>query len=349
MNVLLKSFFPNIPEKNKSKERVLYRIKILLFSLMLLVGIVIISLIVGTINFSLKDIFNVLLRQSTNDLAHQIIFNVRLPRILTGVLTGVSLAVAGSILQAILRNPMAAPNVIGVNAGAGLGAIFIMVLLPSRINLIPVAAFLGALITSLMVYLLSKSSKGQGSSVHIILAGVALSSLLTAIANGLMMLNRDELEVTYTWLLGSLSGRGWSSFYLLLPYTILGVIIVLLICPKLNIFILGDNIGSSIGINIEVFRMIFILLSAFLAGSAVSVSGTIGFIGLIAPHISRMLVGNDYKYVIPLSGLLGASILVGADTMARTIFSPFEMPVGVVTAILGAPFFLYLLYRKNKI
>ena len=175
-----------------------------------------------------------------------------------------------------------------------------------------------------------------------------MSSLLTAITNGLMMLNRDELEVTHTWLLGSLSGRGWPFLYILLPYAILGFLLVLLICPKLNIFVLGDELGSSIGINIDIYRVIFMLLAAVLAGSAVSVAGTIGFIGLIAPHIARMLVGNDYKYLIPLSALLGASLLVGADTLARTLFSPLEMPVGVVTAILGAPFFLYLLYRKKK-
>lgn len=337
------------PSQLATRERFLYRVSVISLSAVAMLVIIMVSLMSGTVEFTFKETLDVLLRQSDYDLANKIISNVRLPRILTGLLVGMNLAVAGTILQGILRNPMAAPNVIGVNAGAGLGAVLVMILLPAQIQGIPIAAFIGALLSTFIVYFLSRASKGQGATVHIILAGVAFSSLLTAITNGLMMLNRDELEVTFTWLLGSLSGRGWSSLNMLFPYTMLGLLAVLLICPKLNIFVLGDELGNSVGINVNLYRIIFMLLAAVLAGSAVSVAGTIGFIGLIAPHIARILVGNDHKYLIPLSSLLGASILVGSDTLARTLFIPLEIPVGVVTAILGAPFFLFLLYRKKRV
>jgi iron complex transport system permease protein len=302
----------------------------------------------GTIDFTVQQVWNVLRGVKEERLAEQIIWNVRLPRVLTGTLVGMNLSVAGSLLQGILRNPLASPRIIGVNAGAGLAAVVMMVLLPGMIQYIPLAAFMGAMVAALFIYLLSMNRQAASATVHLVLAGVALSAFFSAMTSGLMTLNADELEVAYGWLLGSLSGRGWSYFYTLLPYSIAGFLLATLISPKVNIFALGDEMGKSIGVAIHWYRMLIIAIAAFLAGSAVSVAGTVGFVGLIAPHMARLIIGNDYRYQIPMAAILGGGLLIISDAIARIIFQPFELSVGVVTSILGAPFFLYLLYRKRS-
>ena len=327
----------------------LQRLAIMVLFLVAIFIVAVISVAKGTINFESKEIFQAFFKASDNQLANQIIYNVRLPRILTGLLVGMNLAVAGALLQGILRNPLASPQIIGVNAGAGLAAISVMILLPGQIALIPPAAFGGALLATLLVYGLSRS-QGNASTVHIILAGVAVAALLNALTSGLMILNSDELSVTYSWLLGGLSGRGWAFFQLLLPYSIAGLIAALLLSPKLNLFSLGDEVSQSLGVSVETYRIILIIVAAILAGCAVSVAGTIGFIGLIAPHMGRLLVGEDYRFLTPLSAMIGGVLLLLADLVARTIFQPVELPVGIITAILGTPFFIFLLYqRKNMI
>ncbi|SDY74356.1 FecCD family ABC transporter permease [Tindallia californiensis] len=302
----------------------------------------------GTIDFTWQQVWGVLRGSKTEGLAHQIIWNVRAPRVLTGMLAGMNLAVAGSLLQGILRNPMASPNIIGVNAGAGLAAVVMMVVFPGAIRYLPVASFLGALMAAMVIYLLSMRRETASATVHLVLAGVALSAFFNAVTSGLMTLNADELEVTYNWLLGSLSGRGWPYFYTLLPYSVAGLLLAIFISPKVNLFVLGEEMGNSIGISVYWYRTAMIGIAAVLAGSAVSVAGTIGFVGLIAPHMARLIIGADYRYQIPMAAILGGGLLILSDTVARIIFQPFELSVGVVTSILGAPFFLYLLYQKRS-
>lgn len=307
-----------------------------------------ISITLGTLDFSPGIIWKALRAASEVDLANQVIFNVRLPRILTGLLVGMNLAVAGGLLQGVLRNSLASPQIIGVNAGAGLAAVAIMVLAPGQVSMIPPAAFIGALGAALLVYGLSQSPGAVSSTVHIVLAGVAVSAFLSSVTSGLMILHSDELDITYSWLLGGLSGRSWTYFHLIWPYTAGGILAALFLSPKLNLFALGDEVGKSLGLSIAFYRIALVVTAAVLAGSAVSVAGTVGFVGLIAPHMGRLLVGEDFRYLTPLSALLGALLLVSADTVARTIFQPVELPVGVITAALGAPFFLLLLYRRGK-
>lgn len=302
----------------------------------------------GTIDFTLQQVWDVLMGQQTEGLANQIIWNVRLPRVLTGMLVGMNLAVAGSLLQGVLRNPMASPNIIGVNAGAGLAAVVVMVIFPGAIQYVPVASFFGALVAAMLIYLLSMNRQTGSATVHLVLAGVAMSAFFSALTSGLMTLNADELEVTYSWLLGSLSGRSWPYFYTLLPYSMVGLLMAMVISPKVNIFALGEEMGNSIGVSVHWYRTIIIAISAILAGSAVSVAGTIGFVGLIAPHMARLIIGSDYRYQIPMAAIIGGGLLMFSDTIARVIFQPFELSVGVVTSIMGAPFFLYLLYRKRS-
>jgi iron complex transport system permease protein len=331
------------------KNRKKYKLSIISAALIILIIVIIFSLSTGTIEIKISEIIEIFRGGLKNTFVWHIVTNVRLPRILTGVLVGINLAISGVLLQGILRNPIASPNIIGVNAGAGLAAVAIMTLFPGKMNFIPFAAFGGALLATLLIYILATRSSSASSTVHIVLAGVAVSSILGALTSALMMLNSDVLEISYSWLQGSLSGRSWTSFKMIWPYTLLGLFISIIISPKINLFSLGDEMAGSIGLPTKFYRTLIILTSSILAGSAVSVAGTIGFVGLIAPHAARLFIGNDHRYLVPLSALFGAILLVLSDTLARTLFQPIELSVGIITSILGGPFFLFLLYKKGKI
>ncbi|MCR5288816.1 MAG: iron ABC transporter permease [Treponema sp.] len=324
-----------------------YRSLVLLIATGVLIFAILLGILIGTTRYSFGDLLSTIGEQHISTTAGRIIMNIRIPRILTGVLVGINLAIAGVMLQAMLRNPMASPNVIGVNSGAGLGAVIMMTLFPHSLTFIPLAAFAGAMITSILIYVISEIP-GQSRTVHIVLAGVAISSLLKAVTSALMMLNSDILEITYSWLQGSLSGRGWNELTLIVPYTLVGSLGAIFISPKLNLFSLGDETASSLGLRIRLYRFLVMILSSVLAGSAISAAGTIGFIGLVAPHCARIVIGGDNRYLLPLSGIFGGILLVFSDMLARTVFKPVELSVGIVTAILGAPFFLWLLFGKAK-
>lgn len=324
------------------------KLTIITLAFLLLIGLSILCVFIGTVPISLDDFLKIINGTTTDGYLYQIISNVRIPRIVSGILVGMNLAVAGVLLQGVLRNPMASPNIIGVNSGAGLMAVILMTLLPSQLLLLPIAAFIGALTASLLVYALSFGRSGKTSTVHIVLAGVAISAFLNAITSGIMMLNSDVLDVTYSWMLGSLSGRSWSAAQSVLPYSIIGLLTAMFLAPKINLFTLGDEMATSIGLKTDRYRVIIIIVASILAGSAVSAAGAIGFIGLIAPHTGRLIIGNDHKYLIPLAAIFGSILLVISDTIARTIFQPVELSVGIVTGIIGAPFFLLLLHRSKQ-
>ena len=305
------------------------------------------SIFKGTLHFSLPDALAVLTGNCPDRLTRHILLNVRLPRTLVAALVGLNMGIAGALLQGLLRNPLASPNIIGANSGAGLAAVTVMCILPGNIKMLPPAAFLGALLAGMIIYTLSRR-EGSSSNVTIILAGVALSALFTAFTSAIMILHSDELGITYTWLVGSLTGRGWPYFSIIWPYSLLGALAAVYLSPRINLFMLGEEVGKNLGLSIEVSRFFIIINASILAGSAVSVAGTIGFIGIVAPHLARMMIGNDYRYLIFLSGILGSLLLVMSDTLARTLFQPLEIPVGIITATLGAPFFFFLLYQKRS-
>ncbi len=324
------------------------KIGIIVAAFAALLFVSILSIGMGTADASFQVIIGAITGQVSEDGNYHIIQNIRMPRIVTGVLVGMNLAVSGVLLQGVLRNPMASPNIIGVNAGAGLAAISIMALFPQSIQLIAPASFIGALLASLLIYFLAAKIGQKSSTVHIVLAGMAVSALLNAVTNGIMMINSDVLDVTFSWTLGSLSGRSWSAVNMTLPYSLVGLVIAVFISPKLNLFELGDEIASSMGLRIGLYRVVIIMVASLLAGSAVAAAGTIGFVGLIAPHIGRLMIGSDHRFLVPLSALLGGILLVFSDTLARTMFQPVELSVGIVTAVLGAPFFLYLLKNMRR-
>ena len=297
---------------------------------------------VGAVPFSAYDIWNVFIAPAGNE-AYQIIYNIRVPRVLVGALTGINLALAGCILQGVLRNPLADPGIIGVSAGAGLAAMSVMILWPGLMALVPAAAFIGALVAAGIVFLLSWDRGIQ--PLRLILAGVALAAFFGGGMGALMVFHSDKVQGTVNWMAGGFQGRSWNHVQMILPYSLVGVLGAMLSFRHLNALQLGDEVAKGLGIRVEKARFFLVVLAALLAASAVSVAGLLGFVGLIIPHIARMLVGSDFEYLMPCAAVLGATIVVAADTVARTIFSPVEVPVGIFMAFLGAPFFIYLLRK----
>ena len=313
------------------------------FAILLVISIFV-SIGFGAVKIGPIDIINILINKPAG-MQYQIIYNVRLPRTIVAGLVGICLALSGAILQGIMRNPLAGPNIIGVSSGAGLAALIILMLYPSLYYFVPFGAFLGALATTLFIYALAW--KDGVLPTRMILAGVAVSSLLGAGINSLLTFYPDRVTGVIHFLVGGLSAVTWQDVLLILPYALFGVVLLLIVSNKLNILMLGDEVAMGLGLSVERTRFLFIALSSLLAGSAVSIVGLLGFVGLIVPHIVRLFVGSDYRYLFPGSILLGSGLLILCDTLARTMFAPIEIPVGIIMSVLGGPFFLHLLRRRE--
>lgn len=304
----------------------------------------ILSLMIGPVKFSMSDIWHGL-TSADDSLERRVIWELRFPRLLIGMLVGACLAIAGAILQAIMRNPLADPGIIGVSSGAGIAAITIMIIFPNLLNLLPLAAFLGAFVTALLIYLIAW--KGGATPVKIVLVGVAVNAIVGAGTNALMLLYSDRVQAALPWLSGGIAGVGWSQFNMIVYYAIAAIVISMFSVKHIRVLRLGDDVAKLLGHRVELIRFCLIVLSALLAGIAVSVSGLIGFVGLVVPHILRLIIGTDDRYLVPTSAIGGALIVVFADMIARTVFDPIELPVGILLAFLGGPFFLYLIQRKG--
>ena len=324
---------------NKSKLIIVLLLIICIFS-------IIFSITKGSLKLSPSEILHTILYEK-GTMEYQILWNIRIPRIIIGCIVGMCLAVSGVILQGVMRNPLASPKIIGSSSGGGLGAFIIYILYPELYHLIPIAAFIGALGATLIIY--SLAWKGSAEPMNLVLAGVGISSLLGACTNALMIFYPDRVPGTLTFMVGGLSAKTWPDLYMILPYAILGIVGSLFYWRKLNLLVLGDEIASGLGLNVEMTRIILIGISSLLAASAISTAGLLGFVGLIVPHISRLLVGSDYKYLLPASLILGGTSIVLCDTLARVLFDPIVIPVGLVMAFIGGPFFLYLLRERGKI
>ena len=296
----------------------------------------------GTIEIGVRRIFEVILNDDGST-ERMVIWNIRLPRMILAGLVGINLALAGAILQGVMSNPLADPGIIGISSGAGLFGIAILVIFPQYQQLVTLGAFVGAMLAAFIIYVLAW--KGGIQPIRIILAGVAVSALFGAGISGTLVFFSDRVHGALTFMNGSLSARSWPEVQTILPYTIAGLLLVMVFAEKLNILILGDDVARGIGLHVEATRVGFTALAALLAASAVSVVGLLGFVGLIVPHSVRLIIGNNYKYMFPASALFGAALVMLSDTFARTVLSPTEIPVGIVMAVLGAPFFLYLLRR----
>jgi iron complex transport system permease protein len=279
-----------------------------------------------------------------------ILYQIRLPQTALIALTGMALGASGAAYQGLFRNPLADPYIIGVASGAGLGAVLAMAThWPTTLLgmvTIPAAAFIGALLTVLVVYFLARVGRTTPITT-LILSGVAVSAFTSALTSLFMLLSTDQLHRAVAWLLGGFSLGGWQPVLASLPYLAVGIGILLALGRQLNVLQFGDDQATQLGLNVERLKMVIVVASSLVAATAVSFSGIIGFIGLVVPHLARLLWGPDYRRLIPLATISGGAVLLAADIVARTILSPRELPVGVVTAVIGAPFFLWLL-RKAK-
>jgi iron complex transport system permease protein len=280
--------------------------------------------------------------------AEIIVWDIRLPRILLAGLVGAALAVAGTTYQGLFRNPLADPYLIGVAQGAGLGAI-LGFLLPQSfpVAIVPLLAFTGAIAAVAIVYFIARVGKTLPVTT-LILAGVALGAFLAAITSYLMIVSGDRLHDIVSWLLGTFSMTSWWQVTMVLPYIVIGTIVIWIYARPLNVMQLDEDQAQQLGINVEKVNLILLAAATLITAAAVCFCGIIGFVGIIIPHAMRLIWGPDHRFLLPLATFSGASFLILADTVARTMMAPTEMPVGVITAFVGAPFFLYLLRRKKK-
>ena len=278
--------------------------------------------------------------------SERILLYVRLPRVLGTILAGAALAVSGAIIQAVLGNPIAAPNIIGVNAGAGFFTVLCLAVFPNSLSYLPAAAFLGALATVMLVYTIAK--KTGASKMTLVLSGVAVSSLMNAASDTVITLFPDVLTGFSSFRAGSVSGLSLSEISPAWIYILVGIFGAFLLSHDLDILSLGDKTAQSLGLNVSLVRFIFLAIAALLAGAAVSFSGLIGFVGLIVPHIVRRLSGtSENRIIIPLCAIFGGAFVNVCDIASRTIFAPYELPLGICISYIGAPFFIYLLIRKK--
>lgn len=301
------------------------------------------SMLKGSVAFSPQEVFHALSGQSQG-YRSEILWNIRLPRTLVALIVGVELSLSGAILQAIMKNPLADPHIIGISSGAGLAGIFLMLAKPELSALVTPVAFIGAMGAAAAIYLLAW--KHGIRPVRIILAGVAVSAFLGAGISALLIFYSDRVHGALLWMVGGLSAKSWPEVYRLWPYALVGGLLSFLGAKSLNLLQLGDSMARGLGLSVERTRLWLTALAALLAASAVSVVGLLGFVGLIVPHAARLLIGSDYRFLLPAAALLGAASLTLSDTFARTAFAPIELPVGVLMAALGAPFFLFLLRKE---
>ncbi len=306
------------------------------------------SMSLGAVSLSPGEVIGGLLGRADN-VSNQIVWNLRLPRVLVAGLVGMNMALSGALLQGIMRNPLAAPTIVGVTAGAGLGATLVLTLFSGLPTFLPMAAFVGAMAAAVVVYLLSWQPGLGTSPVRMVLAGVAMTSMLGAFTTTLIVIFSDRVQPVILWLSGNLVGRSWSHLELVWPYSLGGLIIAFLLVRQLNVLQLGDQAAQGLGVRIELYRFLAMGLAALLAASAVSVAGLVGFVGLMTPHVMRLLGGNNHGYIIPAAAAGGAALVIWADLGARTVLAPTEVPVGIITALLGGPFFVFLLYRTRFI
>ena len=323
-------------------------------SLLMILGLLMVVTMIASVGYGEYpvpplDVIKTVLGLETDNADYAFIVNtLRLPRVLVAGLVGMALAIAGTITQGILRNPLAAPGIIGINAGAALAAVTLIIVLPGvSASALPVAAFVGGFTVFALIYVLAWN--GGSSPIRLVLIGIGFSLITAAITNILVTFgNIYAVSQALVWLAGSVYGRSWDEVYALLPWLLAFIPITLFMARDLNALNLGDDIARGVGTPLEWRRGILLVSSVALAGASVATAGTIGFVGFIAPHIARRLVGPSHEGVLLISALIGGLLVMVADLLGRSLFAPIELPCGLITSAIGAPYFLYLMIQKRN-
>ena len=340
----------------KIRQTGAYKLTVLVVLACLCVASTLVCVAIGSVHYTVGQVMDVFRFQpgapSLSEIfsdpeaeAWLLVWNVRLPRIICGGLVGICLSLAGCILQGVMRNHLASPSTIGVTSGASFIAYLTLVAFPQFSYLLPIGSILGSFATTMLIYLLAYE-KGV-SPVKIILSGMAVSAMFGAFNDIIRTFFSEQLANATGHLVGSLNGTVWSNFVLIAPYAFFGIFVCFLLPSKMNILMLGDEMANSLGLRVEQFRLLLIAVASLLAGAAVAVAGLISFVGLIVPHIARLIIGSDYKYLFPASVFLGYSFVIICDTIGRVIMPVGELSVSIVLSFVGAPFFLYLLRKKS--
>lgn len=312
----------------------------------LLLIFVVISIGMGSVYISPLETIQTIFTRS-EEMATTIIWDLRIPRVAMAAIVGVNLALSGALLQAVMRNPLADPGLTGVSSGASVTVLAIMLVFPNFTSFVPIAAMIGGTIAVAIVYALAWK-KNTISPVRIILAGVAVNAIFGGITGLLSILYSDRLPAALQWMNGSLGGKGMGDVAVLLPYSMIGWVLALFCIRSANLLSLGEKVASNLGENTNRIRILLSLVAVYLAAVSVSIVGLLGFVGLVVPHMARLIVGTNYRFVIPMSMVLGAVVLVIADTIGRTLFAPLDLPAGIIMAMVGGPYFLYLM-RKGDV
>lgn len=319
-----------------------------LVSFLLLGAAVVLGVTVGTVAISPVVLWN----PASDEAAANILWNIRMPRVVLAGLVGAALAIAGAAFQGLLKNPLADPYTLGVSSGASVGAVmtlFFGISLPFLGNYtLPVMSMIGALLTMLAVMAFAKLVDKTMKMETVILTGIIFSSFLGSLISLMIALTGEELRQIIGWLLGSVSMRGWPYVQMALPFILIGSFVLWLNRRELNAMLFGEERAQHLGVDVKKRKLMILVSGSVLTGAAVAVSGTIGFVGLVVPHMTRLLWGSDHRHVLPLSFINGAALLIVCDLVSRTIISPTELPIGVITAFIGAPVFAFIFFRQRK-
>lgn len=347
-------------DKKSIKESTPMYIGVALILLIILVGSVMISVTLGSAKISVSEVYKVLgykilgiksFSEYATGPIHDVVWIIRFPRVVLAIAIGMALSISGVVMQAIVKNPLADPYILGISSGASLGATFAIMLGFGAVlggNFVGVMAFIGALLVSFGVLLLA-NIKGSATSSKLILAGMALSAVCSSFSNFIIYIANDKTgmqSVTY-WLLGSLAGAKWETNIVILPVVIIACIFFWSRYRVLNLMLLGDDVSITLGTDLHKPRHIYLIITSIMIGLSVYCAGVIGFVGLIIPHAVRMLFGTDHKKLIPISALVGAIFMICADALSRIVIPNSEMPIGILISMIGAPVFIYLMVKRS--
>lgn len=332
----------------KSKNKYIKSYLFLSVIILMLLGGIFLSISIGAKSISLSTIWEALVQYNPSNGQHIIVRTLRMPRVIVALVVGASFAVSGALMQAITRNPMASPSILGINAGAALGLAIAMVVLPSAsFNETVLFSFAGAAVASLFIFGMTSISKAGSSPLRLALVGTAITALFNAFSQAIAVYFNISQELTF-WNAGGVSGVRPEQALLILPWTVVGLLLALSIARSVTLLSLGEEVAVGLGGKTRYIKIIACIAVLILTGSSVAIVGPIGFVGLVVPHAVKFVVGVDYRKVIPFSMLVGALLVLIADIISRSINPPFETPIGAITALIGVPFFIYLATRKGK-